>query len=177
MMNKYISIYFLGGFCLFSCQKSGISKEKLQEQNVASLSIDFRDYGNSKSGNTNKKMFDIQGAITWLKNNGFNDISIIGGSMGGAAVLSALETNKIPVTKVILLGPADGPPVISTLTRKLFVVSKEESLYNTVMDIYQKSASPKGIEVYPGNVYAQHIFKTDFAEKLEKLILDFIGPA
>lgn len=117
------------------------------------------------------------GAITWLKNKGFDDINIIGGSMGGAAVLSALETNKIPVAKVVLLAPAGGPPITSTKTRKLFVVSKEEGLYNQVMDIYQQSANPKRIEVYPGNVHAQHMFKTDFAEKLESLILNFIGSA
>ncbi len=222
-MNKYILVSLLSLLYLFSCQKSGIGKEKFelvtfstednglieaaffkasskkavifahgavfnkeswyfltekfQQQNVSCLSVDFRGYGNSKSGSTNNKMYDILGAITWLKNNGFNDINIIGGSMGGAAVLSALEANQIPIDKVLLLAPAGGPPIKSTEIQKLFVVSKDEGLYNRVMDIYQKSSSPKGIEVYPGNTHAQHLFKTDFAEKLEKLILDFIGAA
>jgi len=75
--------------------------EKFQDQGVSALSIDFRGYGNSKSGSTNKKSYDILGAISYLKGKGFSDINIIGGSMGGAAVLGALIRTKQPITKVV----------------------------------------------------------------------------
>jgi alpha-beta hydrolase superfamily lysophospholipase len=151
--------------------------EKFQARNVAGLSIDFRGYGNSEAGSTNKKMYDILGAISYLKAQGYNDINIVGGSMGGAAVLAALTLAKKPINKVVLLAPADGPPIKSDKTDKFFVVSKGEGLYNRVKSIYNNSAEPKHIKEYSGRAHAQHMFKEDYKDELEALILDFIGQA
>ena len=149
--------------------------EKFQNLNVASLSIDFRGYGNSKAGSTDKKYYDILGAIAYLNDQGFTDINVVGGSMGGAAVLSALPHTPTPISKVVVLAPAGGPPITSEQTNKFFVVSKEEGLYSRVTSIYNESAEPKKIKEYPGSTHAQHMFKTDYAEELATLILKFIG--
>ncbi len=149
--------------------------EKFQQQNVASLAIDFRGYGKSKAGSTNKKMYDIIGAVIYLQQQGFTEINIIGGSMGGAAVLAAWSFIKAPVSKVVLLAPAGGRPIKSTSTDKLFVVSKDEGLYDRVQEIYAGSAEPKQIKVFPGSAHAQHMFKAGYADELVALILAFIG--
>jgi pimeloyl-ACP methyl ester carboxylesterase len=149
--------------------------EKFQEQNVAGLAIDFRGYGKSKAGSTGKKMYDILGAISYLQREGFTEINIVGGSMGGAAVLSALTLTKTTVAKVVLLAPAGGSPIESTKTDKLFIVSKKEGLYNRVEAIYTDSANPKKIKEYEGSAHAQHMFKEDYADELISSILDFIG--
>ena len=47
--------------------------EKLQKENISSLSLDFRGYGNSKNGSTNKRLLDILGAIDYLKNKGYKN--------------------------------------------------------------------------------------------------------
>jgi alpha-beta hydrolase superfamily lysophospholipase len=148
--------------------------EEFQRKGVSVLSIDFRGYGKSITGSTNKKLYDILGAIAYAKEEGFKDISIVGASMGGAAVLSALSYKQVFISKVVLLAPAGGPKIESDKLDKLFVISKEERLHNRVKQIYDESAEPKRIKEYEGNAHAQHMFKTNNAEELKILIIDFI---
>jgi len=148
--------------------------EEFQEMGVSALSIDFRGYGNSVPGNTTKKLFDVLGAIAYVEKKGFDEICIVGASMGGAAVLSALSFKQTPVSKVVLMAPAGGPPIKSREIDKLFVVSKGERLYQRVKQIYDESEGTKKMQEYLGNAHAQHMFKTSYAKELEKLIVDFI---
>ncbi|MDH5366402.1 MAG: alpha/beta hydrolase [Cyclobacteriaceae bacterium] len=148
--------------------------EAFQKRGISALSIDFGGYNNSKAGNTGKKLYDILGAITFLEGKGFSDINIVGGSMGGAAVLGALSYKNTSISKVVLLAPAGGSAIKSRDMDKLFIVSKEEGLYNRVKSIYNDSESPKVMKEYSGNAHAQHMFKTDYADELKALIIDFI---
>lgn len=150
--------------------------EAFQSKGVSALAIDFRGYGNSTPGSTTKKMYDILGAISYLKARGFTDINVVGASMGGAAVLLALSNNSIPIHKVVVLAPAGGPAIISTASEKLFVVSENEGMFSGVMSIYDKSAEPKQIKIYPGKTHAQHLFKTDVRDELIERIINFIHP-
>ncbi len=148
--------------------------KKFQKENIAGLSIDFRGYGNSKAGSSDKKLNDILGAITYLKNQGFEDINIIGGSMGGAAVLGALPLTNSIINKVVLMAPAGGPPIKSEKTDKLFIVSKDEGLYTRVKSIYDNSSKPKKIKIFQGSSHAQHLFNSDYADEVESLIIKFV---
>jgi len=150
--------------------------EAFQSKGVSALSIDFRGYGNSRSGSSTKKMYDILGAISYLKEQGFTDINIVGASMGGAAVLLALSNNSVPIDKVVLLAPAGGPAIVSTASDKLFIVSESERMFTGVMAIYEASAEPKQIKIYPGNAHAQNLFKTDVRDELIDRITGFINP-
>lgn len=151
--------------------------EAFQRKGVSSLSIDFRGYGNSISGSTTEKMYDILGAISYLKEQGFTQINVIGASMGGAAALVALSNNSIPIHKVVLLAPAGGPAIVSTASDKLFIVSENERMFRGVMAIYNASAEPKQMKIYPGNTHAQHLFKTVVRNELIERIINFIIPA
>ena len=122
-------------------------------------------------------MYDILGAISYLKQQGFTEINLIGASMGGAAVLLALSNNSIPIDKVVLLAPAGGAALSSTASDKLFVASANERMFSRVMAIYDASAEPKQIEIYPGNTHAQHLFKTDIRDELIARVINFIIPA
>ncbi|MCF6169065.1 alpha/beta fold hydrolase [Lutibacter sp.] len=149
--------------------------KKLQKKGISSLSIDFRGYGNSKKGSTNKRSLDILGAIHFLKEKGFNEISIVGGSMGGAAVLNALNTNTDKtITKVVLLAPAGGEGITSTSIKKLFVVSKNERLFTRVNKIYNESSNPKKLKIFSGTSHAQNMFKSEHREALMSLIINFL---
>jgi pimeloyl-ACP methyl ester carboxylesterase len=159
---------------IFNKESWYILAEKLQQKGVSALPIDFRGYGNSKSGNTSQKSKDILGAIAFAKEKGFTNISIIGASMGGAAVLAALGNKVVPVSKVILLAPAGGSAIKSEAMKKLFVVSEKEGLYSRVIQIYEGSDNPKELKEFAGNAHAQHLFKTNNAKELEKLMIDFI---
>jgi len=148
---------------------------KLLEEKISALAIDFRGYGNSKGGATSKKYFDILGAVEYLKQKGFKEIDIMGGSMGGAAVLEALSRHEDPlIGKIILLAPAGGPPITSNTISKLFIVSKEEGLYQRVRTIYTQSSEPKTLKEFPGKYHAQNMFKADYADHLVEMMIHFI---
>jgi pimeloyl-ACP methyl ester carboxylesterase len=150
--------------------------EEFQRKGVSALSIDFRGYGNSTAGTTGEKMYDVLGAISYLKKRGVTDINVVGGSMGGVAVLLTLSNNSIPIQKAVLLAPAGGPAIDSNSTDKLFVVSENEGMFNRVMAVFESSAEPKRIKIYPGNTHAQHLFKTDVRDDLIEMIINFIIP-
>ena len=165
-------IFALGA--MFNKESWYFLAEAFLRNGVAALPIDFRGYGNSTSGSTSKKMYDILGAISYLNEQGFTDINVVGASMGGAAVLLALSNNSIPIQKAVLLAPAGGPAIASTASDKLFVVSENEGMFSGVMAIYNASTDPKQIQVYPGNTHAQHLFKTDHRDELIERIINFI---
>ena len=161
---------------IFNKESWNFLAEAFQHKGVSALSIDFRGYGNSTSGSTTNKMYDILGAISYLIGQGFTDINMVGASMGGAAVLLALSNNSIPIDKVVLLAPAGGPAMVSTASDKLFIASENERMFSGVMAIYNASAEPKQIQIYPGNTHAQHLFKTDVRDELVERIINFITP-
>jgi len=175
--DRNLAVIFAHG-AIFNKESWYFLAEKLQGKGIASLSIDFRGYGNSKKGTTNKRSLDILGAVDYLKSKGFKNIAIVGGSMGGAAVLSALDTKTDSIIKkVVLLAPAGGAGITSTSIKKLIIVSKDEGLYKRVNAIYNETAQPKELKVYPGSYHAQHMFKADYSNELISLIIDFLNPS
>jgi alpha-beta hydrolase superfamily lysophospholipase len=172
--KKDLVIIFAHG-AVFSKESWYFLAEKLQSKGIASLSIDFRGYGNSKTGTSNNLALDILGAIDYLKDQGYKSISLVGGSMGGAAILKALELKTDDtLNKVVLLSPASNKGIASTTLKKLIVVSKDEGLFNRVKTSFETSSEPKEFKIYEGSFHAQHMFKSDYAEELTQLIIDFI---
>jgi len=150
--------------------------ERLHKEGISSLSLDFRGYGNSKKGTTDKRSFDILGAVDYLREKGFKKIALVGGSMGGAAILNALNIKTdIVIKKVVLLAPAGGVGIESKSIKKLIVVSKNEGLFTRVKEIYNASSQPKKLKVYPGSFHAQHMFKAEYSEELIKVIISFLN--
>lgn len=149
--------------------------KKLQSKGVTSLSIDFRGYGNSKNGSSDNKAYDILGAVSYLKSKGFKNIALVGGSMGGAAILNALELKTDDaLKKVVLLSPASDIGISSNGIEKLFIVSEDEGLFARVKTAFDSSVQPKQLKIYEGSFHAQHMFKSDYANELTQLIIDFL---
>lgn len=150
--------------------------EQLREAGVTAISIDFRGYGNSKAGSSSAKYHDVLGAVAYLEQKGFEKIALVGGSMGGAAVLAALaKTDSKAIVKAVLLAPAGGDDITSTTISKLFIVSEGDRLAATVKRLHEGSAEPKQLHVYTGDAHAQHLFKTEHAEDLTDRIVKFVA--
>ncbi|MCF6182606.1 alpha/beta fold hydrolase [Lutibacter sp.] len=175
--SKDLVVIFAHG-AIFNKESWYSIAEKLQKKQISSLSIDFRGYGNSKKGNTDKRSLDILGAVDFLKGKGYHNILIVGGSMGGAAVLNALsiKTDK-SIKKVVLLAPAGGVGIHDKSIKKLFVVSKNERLFERVKKIYNESSNPKELKVFSGAFHAQNMFKSKHREELTNLIINFLNTA
>lgn len=140
--------------------------ERLLKLKVASLSLD------------GKTPDVVLSAIRYLQEKGFKKISLVGGSMGGAAILNALDRETdASINKVITLAPAGGKPIKSQTIKKLFIVARHDrlGLYPVVKKLYENSSEPKKFVVYEGTEHAQQLFKSSHKVELTKLIVDFIA--
>ncbi|MHC4993829.1 MAG: alpha/beta fold hydrolase [Planctomycetota bacterium] len=151
---------------------------KIAAHGMVALPIDFRGYGKSKPGSKRGALEqDLLGAINYLKAQpGIQQISLIGGSMGGGAAGKAAVLSKPgDLHKLILLAasPISNPQYMKG--DKLFIVSKGDRLHREVTTQYNRAKAPKRLEVLDGSAHAQHIFKTEQAEKLTRLILDALA--
>lgn len=148
----------------------------LKERGLKALAVDFRGYGKSTAGKKGRTLsLDVLAAIDYLKSQGAETVSIVGGSMGGRASAEASVASKPgDIYRIILLAhpPIDSPNEIKG--DKLFIVSEGDRLAASVQSQYKKAAKPKRLEILEGSAHAQHIFKTNQAEKLTNLIFDFL---
>jgi len=150
---------------------------ELTRNNFSVLAIDFRGYGQSTTGSgPNAKYLDILGAINFLnKQPDIASISVLGASMGGgAAAKASIHSKKGDIYKLILLSPM---PVSNPEQLKgniLYIVSKRESIAKTIKKQFNKTPDPKKFAEIEGSAHAQHIFKTNQAKNLTKIIVDFL---
>jgi pimeloyl-ACP methyl ester carboxylesterase len=143
-------------------------------EGISSLAINFRGYGNSMPGKSKEVYYDVLGAVDYLEERGIEHIALVGGSMGGAAILRALAHKvNVRIDKVVLLAPAGGEAIKSNTIKKLFIVSKGDKRYPRVHTLYTASSEPKELKVYPDTSHAQHIFKTEAEVDLTNLIINF----
>jgi len=172
--GKELAVVFAHG-AVFNKESWYFLCKKLQEKGVSSLSIDFRGYGNSKKGTSNNMDLDILGAVAYLKEQGFKNIALVGGSMGGAAILDALEIKTDgTIKKVVLLSPAGSNGINNNALEKLIIVSEDEGFFARVKTAFDTSSQPKQLKIYEGSYHAQHMFKSSYAGELTDLIIDFI---
>ena len=165
--NRNSAAYFDGksGQVVIFVPGAVFNKESLQHLNIASLSLD------------GKTLYDVLSSIEVMKEEGFKKVSLVGGSMGGTAILDALDRKTYTcINKVIVLAPSGGKPITRKEINKLFIVSKDDNLgiYAVVKEIYEGSSDPKKIVEFEGSEHAQHLFKSSHKEELSRLIIDFV---
>jgi pimeloyl-ACP methyl ester carboxylesterase len=147
----------------------------MADQGLQVLAIDFRGYGKSKSGRSSGALhLDLLAGMGFLEERGTGRVSLLGGSMGGAAASqAAVEADQ--VYKLILLAPARVSSPKKLQGDKLFIVSKGDGLYSSVVKAHELASDPKRLVVIDGSSHAQHIFKTRRADQLTNEILDFLS--
>lgn len=141
------------------------------------LALDFRGYGGSKHGAQEDALWlDVLGAAAYLRSNGARRVSALGASMGGGAVgRASVEAPAGTFDKVILLAAAPiADPERMKATSFLFVVSREERLLPQVRRQFELAPEPKRLEILEGSAHAQHVFRTEQADALTQLIVDFL---
>ena len=132
--------------------------EKLAERGLMVLAIDFRGYGKSLPGShPNALHEDVLGAIRYLQGRGVRQISLLGASMGGAAV-SAVAAQV-----------AEG-----MRGYKVLIFSRGEPLAPRLEERFQLIPAPKRRVILPGSAHAQHVFATEYGHLLMTGIVDFL---
>lgn len=148
--------------------------EVLVANGLRVLAIDFRGYGKSTAGTDRTGLhLDVLAAVRYLHDQGVRRVSVLGGSMGGgAAAHAAAESKKGEIDHLILLAHAPIRQSRDLKGKKLFIVSEGDGLRRSVGQQYESAPQPKKLVVLPGSAHAQHIFRTDHADKLTALIVD-----
>jgi pimeloyl-ACP methyl ester carboxylesterase len=146
------------------------------------LAFDFRGYGASspRAGRLSKDA-DVVAAARALRAQGVRDVALVGGSMGGTAVLTAGAELRVPPRAVVgLSSPAEfagmnaTAAVAKTTAPLLLVVSRDDADF--VPDqhtLFQASTSPdKRLELLPGREHGAAILSRRSARALVLAFLE-----
>jgi pimeloyl-ACP methyl ester carboxylesterase len=155
------AVVFVPGF-IFNKESWFKLAKPLQKHGVASVSLSGKTVENVKAG------------IQLLKEKGFKEIVLVGGSSGAAAILQALSSRVEGVTKVVTLSAVRGNPIADKSIKKLFVVSKGEKSFTKVQGFYNASSEPKSLKVFEGKKHAQFLLFSQHKKELTNIMKEFI---
>jgi pimeloyl-ACP methyl ester carboxylesterase len=150
------------------------------------LAIDFRGYGKSHGPGDKDPMdapleFDVLAAVRYLHQNGAKTVSIIGGSMGGAAAGDASIASKPgEIDRLILLGAAPNGQAEKLKSPILIIVARDDTSGDGprlpgIRAQYEKAPQPKELIVLDGSAHAQYLFQTDQGKRVMQEILRFLS--
>ena len=151
--------------------------EDLLKNKISSLAFDFRGYGNSKpgSGGLNAYGEDIIGAVKYAKSTGFTtSVTLLGSSMGGAAVLNASKLYRPDEIKsVIALSPVftEGVDFIDVPVH--YLGTEGEQFAEGIEKMYAHTKSPKTLRLFKGVAHGQNILATEAKDELVSLIISY----
>lgn len=157
----------------------------LQAAGFEVLAIDFRGYGNSHGPGDKDVLsaplyLDVLAAVRYLHQNGAKSVSIVGGSMGGAAAGNAsIASRPGEIDRIVFLGSAPDQPADKLKSRSLFIVARDDTSGDGprlpgIRAQYERAPQPKEMIILDGSAHAQYLFQTDQADRVIREILRFL---
>ena len=158
---------------------------RLQAAGFRVLAFDFRGYGKSKGPGDADAMsaplkLDVLAAVRYLHQNGRKSVSVIGGSMGGAAAGAAsIASHPGEIDRVVFLAAYPDVSAEKLQCASLFIVAQDDASGDgprlpRIRAAFEKAPEPKRLVVLEGSAHAQFLFQTDQAERVMKEILEFL---
>ena len=158
----------------------------LQAAGFQVLAIDFRGYGKShgpgdSDSYTAPLHLDVLAAVRYLHQNGAKTVSVIGGSMGGAAAGDAsIASQPGEIACLVLLGAAPNLPADKLKSPILYIVARDDANADgprlpRIREQFEKSPEPKELIILDGSAHAQYLFQTDQSERVMREILRFLS--
>jgi pimeloyl-ACP methyl ester carboxylesterase len=149
------------------------------------LAIDFRGFGKSHGpGEADPSdaqlALDVLSAVRYLHQQGAKTVSIVGGSMGGAAAGDASITSRPgEIDRIVMLGAAPDLPAEKLKSPALFIVARDDANDDGlrlpgIQAQYEKAPQPKKLVVLAGSAHAQYLFQTDQADRVMREILGWL---
>jgi pimeloyl-ACP methyl ester carboxylesterase len=159
--------------------------ERLAAAGFEVLALDFRGYGKSHGpGDSDPEdaplHLDVLAAVRYLREKGAKSVSIVGGSMGGAAAGDAsIASRPGEIDRLVLLGAHPNGPADKLKSAILYIVAREDANDDgprlpRIREDYEKSPQPKKLIVLDGAAHAQYLFQTDQADRVMREILRFV---
>lgn len=150
------------------------------ERGVPALAINFRGYAGS-TGKTGEwtTVTDLAAAKSWLRQAGAAEISLVGASMGGHAVLgSSFERDVESVVSI----SAPVVPVADALSkkvsgRKLFVCANEDDngAAPHVLRAFDVCDRPKTLLMFGATEHSIGMFHAPYGREVVAAMLDFVA--
>jgi pimeloyl-ACP methyl ester carboxylesterase len=134
------------------------------------MAIDFRGYGKSHgpagSDPSNAPLEkDVLAAVRYLHTHGAKNVSIVGGSMGGAAAGDASILSKEgEIDRIVMLGAAPNLPADKLKSPALFIVARDDANADgprlpRIREQYDRAPEPKKLVLLEGSAHAQYLLK------------------
>jgi pimeloyl-ACP methyl ester carboxylesterase len=150
------------------------------------LALDFRGYGKSHGPGLSDPLgaplyLDVLAAVRYLRKTGAKTVSVVGGSMGGAAAGDAsIASRPGEIERVVILGAAPDGPADKLKSATLFIVSRDDSDGTAprlpgIRAQYEKAPQPKELIILDGSAHAQSLFQTDQGERVMREIVRFLS--
>ena len=124
---------------------------------------------------------DVLAAVRYLHRAGAKSVSIVGGSMGGAAAGDAsIDARPGEIDRIVMLGAAPNEPADELKSPSLFIVARDDTSGDGprlpgIRAQYEKAPQPKKLVVLEGSAHAQYLFQTDQAERVMQEILQWLS--
>jgi pimeloyl-ACP methyl ester carboxylesterase len=149
------------------------------------MAIDLRGYGKSRgTGEPDptdaQHAQDVLAAVRYLRFHGARTVSIVGGSMGGAAAGDAsISARPREIDRIVMLGAAPDLPADKLQSPALFIVAKDDANGDGprlpgIRAQYEKAPQPKKLVILDGSAHAQFLFQTDQSDRVMKEILEWL---
>ncbi|MGA9462235.1 MAG: alpha/beta fold hydrolase [Terracidiphilus sp.] len=149
------------------------------------LAIDFRGRGQSKGpggmeANDAQFEMDVMAAVRYLHAHGAKSVSIVGGSMGGAAAGDAsIVSRPGEVDRIVMLGAAPNLPAEKLKAPALFIVARDDTSGDGprlpgIRAQFENAPQPKKLVVLAGSAHAQYLFDTEQGERVMREILQWL---
>lgn len=150
------------------------------------LAIDFRSHGQSHDpGGTDPSgaqlALDVLASVRYLHAHGAKTVSIVGGSMGGAAAGDASITSQPgEIDRLVMLGAAPNLSAEKLKSPSLFIVARNDTSGDGprlpgIRAQFKKAPQPKKLVVLEGSAHAQYLFQTDQSERVMQEILQWLS--
>jgi dienelactone hydrolase len=150
------------------------------------LAFDFRGYGQSRGPGQSDPLsaplhLDVLAAVRYLRKRGAQTVSVVGGSMGGAAAGDAsIASEPGEIDRVVFLGAAPNGPAEKLKSAILFLVARDDTSGNGprlpgIRTQYEKAPPPKELILLDGSAHAQSLFETEQGERVMREMLRFLS--
>jgi pimeloyl-ACP methyl ester carboxylesterase len=151
------------------------------------MAIDLRGFGHSRGPGqpdpSNEQLAtDVLTAVHYLHTHGAATVSIVGGSMGGAAAADAsIASEPGEIDRIVLLGAAPSGPAEKLKSPALFIVARDDTSGSDgprlpgIRAQYEKAPPPKRLIVLAGSAHAQFLFQTAQSDRVLRDILQWLS--
>jgi pimeloyl-ACP methyl ester carboxylesterase len=153
---------------------------QLVARGLPALALNFRGYAGS-TGKTGKwtTVTDLAAAKAWLRQAGAKEISLVGASMGGHAVLgSSFDGDVESVVSISAPVEAIDDALSKKVTgRKLFICANEDSMGAAphVLRTFDLCDQPKTLLMFGAKEHSIGMFHASYGREVVAAILDFVA--